>query len=136
MRPFRLLTAALLFQLAACTASPGTDALLAAPAVGDFYVAQLDAFSAFPFHDEHGQPIVPAFGLMRVVAADGTGIVVITEESAVSAPRHARSRLRGDLDAIVFDEAEQIELPMAALQPHHADGTILAARRPEHARRD
>lgn len=129
MRMFRPMSAVLCLLLAAC-ASPDTDALLAAPAVGDVYAAQLDAFSEFPFHDADAQPIEPAYGLLQVVVADVDGVVVITQNAASGDPRQARRNLRGDPAEIAFDDSERIRLSGPALRQAHADGRITAAHRP------
>ena len=131
MRLFPL-SAVLAVLLAACTSSE-TDALIAAPAVGDVYAAQLSAFSEFPFHDADAQPIDPAYGLMQVVEADVAGVVVITENAASADPRQARRALRADLAEIAFDDSERIRIAGPALRQAHVDGRIAAARRPDPA---
>ena len=132
MRLFRPMSAVLLLLLAACS-SADTETLLAAPAAGDVYAAELSAFSAFPFHDADAQPIAPAYGLLQVVAADDDGVVVITQNTASGDPRQARRDLRGDLTDIAFDDSERIRMSGPALRQAHADGRITAAHRPDPA---
>lgn len=134
-RPIRLLSTLLFLSgvllFAACQRADADQALLDAPAVGDVYAAQLSEFSDHAFNDEDGRPIDPAYGLMRVVAADTDGVVVITENAALAEKSIARSDILGDLAAIEFDESEQIEIAKADLVKAHADGLIFEVKRPD-----
>lgn len=133
-RPIRLLSTLLLVSgvllLAACQRGDADQALLDAPAVGDVYAAQLSEFSDYEFTDEDEVPIDPAYGLMKVVSADATGVVVITENAASAEKSVSRSDIRGDLADIEFDESEQIAIGKADLAKAHADGLIFAMKRP------
>ncbi|MDC7808268.1 hypothetical protein PQS31_15740 [Luteimonas sp BLCC-B24] len=134
MRPIRLLTAALLttaFALAACTGAKDAElALIAAPATGDVYAAELSEFSGYGFTDDAGKTIEPAYGLLKVVAVDGDDVVVITESSAVDDKAPSRQALRGDLAAVAFDDSEEIPLSGAQLREAYDAGHIYAVRRP------
>lgn len=116
--------------LSACQRGDADRALLDAPAVGDLYAAQLSAFSEYEFNDDSRVPIDPAHGLLKVVAADADGVVVITENTASSEKATARSDLRGDVSAIEFDDSERIEIAKADLHKAYEDGLIYAVRRP------
>lgn len=133
-RPIRLLPMLLVLSgvllLAACQRGDADQALLDAPAVGDVYAAQLSEFSDYEFTDEDDRPIDPAFGLMKVVATDAAGVVVITENAASAEKSIPRSDIRGDLADIEFDESEQIEIAKADLVKAHADGLIFELKRP------
>lgn len=133
MRPTRLLAAALFaaaVALTACTGAKDTElAQIAAPAAGDVYAAELSRFSSYGFTDERGETIEPAYGLLKVTAVDGRDVVVITGNSAVREPSTSRQALRGDLDAIVFDDSEEIPLTNAELRAAYDAGRIYAVRR-------
>ncbi|MFL6586973.1 MAG: hypothetical protein ACJ8GV_08840 [Luteimonas sp.] len=134
-RSIRLLLPALLalsgvMLLAACQRGDADKALLEAPAVGDLYAAELSAFSDYPFTDEDQKPIDPAYGLMKVVSADTSGVVVITENAASAEKSVSRSDIKGDLSTIGFDESEQIQIGKADLIKAHADGLIYVVKRP------
>jgi len=117
--------------LAACQRGEADNALIAAPAVGDLYAAELSAFSDYEFTDDDNTPIDPAYGLLKVISASAAGVVVITENSAASEKSVARTDIRGDLSTIEFDESEQIEIAQADLVKAHADGLIYVVKRPE-----
>lgn len=134
-RLFRLLPALFVLSgvllLAACQRGDADKALIEAPAVGDVYAAELSAFSDYEFTDEDNKPIDPAYGLLKVVAADADGVVVITENAASAEKSVARSDIRGDLSTIEFDESEQIRIGKADLVKAHTDGLIYVVKRPE-----
>lgn len=134
-RLFRLLPALFVLSgvllLAACQRGDADKALIEAPAVGDVYAAELSAFSDYEFTDEDNKPIDPAYGLLKVVAADADGVVVITENAASAEKSVARSDIRGDLSTIEFDESEQIRIGKADLVKAHTDGLIYMVKRPE-----
>lgn len=133
-RPIRLLCTLLVLSAvilpAACQRGDADKALLEAPAIGDIYAAELSKFSAHGFADEERKPIDPAYGLMKVVAADAAGVVVITENAALAEKSVSRSDIRGDLVDIEFDESERIAIARADLVKAHADGLIFAVKRP------
>jgi len=134
-RPIRLLLPALLvlsgvMLLAACQRGDADKALLEAPAVGDIYAAQLSEFSDYKFTDDDQKPIDPAYGLMKVVAADTAGVVVVTENAASADKSLSRSDIDGDLSTIVFDDSEQIRIGQADLIKAHTDGLIYKVKRP------
>ncbi|KPN16632.1 hypothetical protein AO715_00460 [Xanthomonas sp. Mitacek01] len=134
-RLFRLLPALFVLSgvllLAACQRGDADKALIEAPAVGDVYAAELSAFSDYEFTDEDNKPIDPAYGLLKVVAADADGVVVITENAASAEKSVSRSDIRGDLSTIEFDESEQIRIGKADLVKAHTDGLIYMVKRPE-----
>ncbi len=134
-RLFRLLPALFVLSgvllLAACQRGDADKALIEAPAVGDVYAAELSAFSDYEFTDEDNKPIDPAYGLLKVVAADADGVVVITENAASAEKSVSRSDIRGDLSTIEFDESEQIRIGKADLVKAHTDGLIYVVKRPE-----
>lgn len=134
-RLFRLLPALFVLSgvllLAACQRGDADKALIEAPAVGDVYAAELSAFSDYEFTDEDNKPIDPAYGLLKVVAADTDGVVVITENAASAEKSVARTDIRGDLSTIEFDESEQIRIGKADLVKAHTDGLIYVVKRPE-----
>ncbi|TDK29484.1 hypothetical protein [Luteimonas terrae] len=134
-RLFRLLPALFVLSgvllLAACQRGDADKALIEAPAVGDVYAAELSAFSDYEFTDEDNKPIDPAYGLLKVVAADADGVVVITENAASAEKSVSRSDIRGDLSTIEFDESEQIRIGKADLVKAHTDGLIYVVKRPD-----
>ncbi|NYZ63474.1 hypothetical protein [Luteimonas deserti] len=134
MRLFRPLPAVLILlcalALGACSSKEADTALITAPAVGDVYAAQLSEFSGYGFTDEDGKDIDPAYGLMKVVALEDSGVVVITENHALSSQTQSRKDLRGDMTDVVFDENERIAIAPADLRKAYDDGLIYAVRRP------
>jgi len=133
-RLFRLLPALVVLTgvmlLAACQRGEADKAMLQAPAVGDVYAAELSAFSDYEFKDDVQKPINPAYGLLKVVAADANGVVVVTENAASADKSVSRADLRGDLSTIQFDDSEQIRISTADLAKAHEDGRIYAMKRP------
>ena len=134
-RPFRLLSALLVLSaamlLGACQKGEAEKTLVDAPAVGDVYAAELSAFSDYEFTDDDNKVIDPAYGLLKVVSVDASGVVVITENAAAADKSVSRTDIRGDLSTIEFDESEQIQIAKADLVKAHADGLIYAVKRPE-----
>ena len=138
MRLFRRASCALVLLLAVALAACGasakkTAALIEAPAVGDLYAAQLSAFSEHVFRDMEAQPIDPAYGLLKVIAADAEGVVVVTENAASPSRDRARADLDSNMAGIAFETSERIRISRAHLRQAHADGLIYAAHRPQPA---
>ncbi|KLI98981.1 hypothetical protein WQ56_13490 [Luteimonas sp. FCS-9] len=132
-RMFRLLPALLVlsaaFLLAACQRGEADLALLQAPEVGDLYAAELSAFSDYEFTDDKQVAIDPAYGLMKVVAVEGDGVVVVTENAALGTRDRARSDIK-DTSDIAFDDSERISISKADLAKAYEDDLIYVVRRP------
>lgn len=103
------------------------DPVLAAPRVGDVYVAELTHFSGVDFAGTGTGEA--AYGLMRVIAVDDERITLNTENSAWPKARGAINELRGDQADITWDEQEKIEVYRRELPELVAEGRILEARR-------
>jgi len=99
-------------------------ALIAGPAAGDIYAAELTYFSEASFEDE-----AMVFGLMKVLAVDETKVTFVTENAASASDAVPREEILGDMLHIEFDEREQIEISRGQLLEAHAAGKIFAMRR-------
>lgn len=124
-----LFATGLLALLAACGSKDADLALLAEPAVGDHYAAELTRYSEFDFNDDDGKVMSPAYGLLRVVEVDASQVVVVTVMTASGRRSDARDTLRGDLSKVAFDPEERISVPRAELAGHYGDGRIFGVRR-------
>lgn len=100
------------------------DALLAAPAIGDVWAADLDHFSAATFNTE-GR----AFGLVKVVAVTDTQVTIITEMGAYPEQAGAITDLASDMSSITWDESERIPVNRADFAALMEGGRIIRTRR-------
>ncbi|MEL1263976.1 hypothetical protein [Pseudoxanthomonas putridarboris] len=99
-------------------------AVLQAPAVGDYYAAELTYFSDADF-ERSGR----AFGLMKVVAVEGDEVTLVTENAASTDRNMALEDLQGNIAGIDFDDSERIVIAKSELLDAHAAGKIFAVRR-------
>jgi hypothetical protein len=116
---------------AAAPAAPAStlDPLLASPAVGDIWAADLNHFSAASFNTGEGGTAGDAFGLVRVVNVTDTQVTIITEMGAYPELAGALSDLAGDMASITWDESERIPINRADFAQLVADQRILRTRR-------
>lgn len=106
------------------------DPVLAEPAVGDLWSAELSEFSDQTFGDGT-EEYNDAYGLMKVTAVSDNQVVVITEMGAWPQSASSIAELNGDLAQITWDESEEITVNRADIPGLVEKGYILASRRLE-----
>jgi len=106
------------------------DPVLAEPAVGDLWSAELSEFSDQTFGDG-SEEYTDAYGLMKVIEVSDDAVVVITEMGAWPNGPSSVLELNGDLAAITWDESEEITVNRADIPGLIEKGHILASRRLE-----
>lgn len=109
-------------------AASNLDPVLANPAVGDVWAADLSHFSAADFNGDSGTQ-AEAFGQVKVVEVTPEQVIVITEDAAWPDAAGARRELEDRSAVIRWDESERIPVNRADFARLVEEEKILATRR-------
>jgi hypothetical protein len=112
------------------SAASDLDPVLANPAVGDLWAADLTAFSGAEFKRD-GVAVEHAYGLLKVIAVTDDTVTVITETGFWPREQGSINDLRGDQSDITWDESEEIPVRRADFAQLLEDEKIVEVRRPE-----